>query len=80
MCSVNNALDIYIYIGVLTRAAEEAEAVEAVESAVEEAVETTEQRMAKLNQILLRDKRYEELEKISVDADYRKKLMEDYNI
>jgi len=57
---------------------------DAVEEAVEEntkvVTEKTEQRMASLTGMLLSEKRYEDLERMSKDKGYRKKLFEEYGI
>lgn len=50
------------------------------EQVTKEVTEEVEQRMAKLTQVLLDAERYEDLRRVSMDKEYRKKLLSEYNI
>ena len=47
---------------------------------LEKGLEQGEERMVKLNQILIRKKRYRELERASTDRAYRQELFRKYNL
>jgi len=53
---------------------------ENIEKGIQQGIEQGEKRMAKLTQVLLKEKRYDALGQISEDEEYRKKLYEEYKI
>ncbi len=51
-----------------------------IQLGIEQGIEQGEKRLAKLTQVLLKEKRYDALGQISEDEEYRKKLYEEYKI
>ena len=53
---------------------------EGIEEGKEEGIETATKRINRLNKCLIQDERFDDLRRSAEDADYQKRLIEEYNI